>query len=439
MKLRRASLSLALLAAIAAAPSAEAVRLNYRFDLRAEYADNLARRGGEAQSDTVLAPRLGFALTEDSERLSLRAAGDIERRHYQRGRFDDETLARIGVAGDWRLLPQRLSFAFEDALSEQPVNSLAVDAPGNRQRVNVLVAGPTLQLQPSARSRLAFELRHTDTDAEVSRDFNSQRLGFNSRGLLELDPLSVASLNIELSEVDFDLADGNADYRREDGFLRYDRRSPRGELSVDAGGSRVRLEASPGQPADRLSDPLLRLRGAFNISDVSRIEFGAARQLSDAARDMLSAAPQVEDFSQPIGIPRLQSGAVSADLFQESLATLGLAHRGVSTQVRLDGFWRKQDYLSDGGLDQRGRGFTFAISRQLRPSLALGAFAGSEWRDLDSLQRDDRDRQSGLNLSWRRSRNLGFAAEISRSERDSSDPTQRYEDHRLLLSVSYTR
>jgi hypothetical protein len=222
-----ATLALLLPAAVAAqniSPETP-LRLEYRLGFGIEHSDNILRTPDAAQSETLLMPRLAFALASDSERLSLQAVGDLDFRSYQNNSFDSELNTRLGLRGSFNILPQRLSWVFEDYLGLQPVDALAVDRPDNRQRTNVLVTGPNLSLRPSANSRLLGELRYVDSWAEETADFNSERVSLALRGLRQTSPRMSLSANLEYGDVEFDRADSRGvPYRRTDAYGRIDRR-----------------------------------------------------------------------------------------------------------------------------------------------------------------------------------------------------------------------
>lgn len=413
--------------------------LDYRLDLRLEHASNVARRA-EAIDDLIVSPRLSVALREEGDRLSLAAAGDIERRFYQRSGFADENLARIGLRGNWKILDERLGFAFEDAISEQPIDSFAADAPDNRQRVHVWTAGPTLSLRPSARSRISVELRGGASDAQRNREFNAQRSSLAARGLLELDTLSSLSTHVELGQVDFDLALGaTPDYQRRNLFARYDRRLQSGELSLDAGWTEVDFERQAGQPARRLDEPLLRLRFGLQINPRLRLDARVQRQISDAAQDVLDAAPTPAQFEQTIAAADLRTTVVSSEVFTEQGASLGLVRSAASWSLAGLGYLREQRYQRAADLDQDLQGLSLTLGRQIRARQQVSLFAASEWRDFVTTGRDDRDLRYGLNWTFQRTRRLAFGVELSRSDRDSSDPAQRFEDERVLVTLSLRR
>lgn len=431
--------SLACAVLLSCAPAAAAWQLDYRLDLVAEYADNIARRP-EAVAETVLAPRIGLALTEQTERVDIGIAGDLERRIYLRDRFDDETLARLGINANWRMVDDRLSFAVLDSLADLPVDTFRVDAPDNRQRVNVFLAGPSLVLRPSPTTRVQAELRFGDTYAERTLDFNSQRVAAGLRGLFEIDERSTLSGNLEWSDVRFD-EDGplSTDYRRADAYVRYDRLLPsRGDWSADLGASRIDFDAdAPGDGS--ATRPLLRLRAAYEIQPGLRAEGRLLRQFSDAAQDLVETAPRVEDFDRALAARDIRVTTVSALVFREDGASIGLSRDGGDTRVRLDAIWRRQRYESDPALDQDLVGWSVVAQRIVRPTLTAGLFAGGEERDFVSAVRTDRDLRYGMRLEWQRSERLAFGLQLSGDRRRSDDPTQPYTDKRVQVTVSYRR
>ena len=426
-------------ALLAAAPGASAWQFDYRLDLVAEYADNVARRP-DAVAETVVAPRLGLALTEETERLDIGIAGDLERRIYLRDRFDDETLARIGVNANWRMVDDRLSFLLVDSLGDLPIDTFRVDAPDNRQRVNVFLAGPSLVLRPGPSTRLQAELRYGDTYAERTPDFNSKRVTFGLRGLREVDARSTLSGNLEWSDVRFDDEGAfNTDYRRGDAYLRYDRLLPSGgDWSADVGASRIEFDDT-GAGDRSVSRPLLRLRAAYELRPGLRAEGRLLRQFSDAAQDLVETAPRVEDFDRAIAARDIRVTTVSAQVFREDGASLGLSRDTGDTRVRVDAIWRRQRYEQDPGLDQDLVGWSLVAQRIVRPTLTAGLFAGGEEREFVSAIRTDRDLRYGVRLEWQRTESLAFGLQLGGDRRRSDDPTQPYTDKRVQVTVSYRR
>ncbi|MBD8524848.1 hypothetical protein [Pseudomarimonas arenosa] len=423
--------------------AANAVQLNYRLDLQYEDSSNVAR-SRIADAGNVLAARLGFAAQHQGERLALAAAGDLQRRQYHGVSFADETYTRLGVLGRWTIAPERLSFALQESSTEQPIDGFSIDRPNNRQRVDVLVAGPTLTLRPSARSRLLLEGRRTLARAEQTREFDSDRNGVDLRGLLNLGDDSSLSANVEWSEIDFRQSPGvgnqqQTDYRRLNGFLRYQRNSARSAFAIDLGASDIRRDAGLDGLRRDQDAPLIRINAQWQLSNQHVVEAQLQSQLSDATADALAAAPRVEDFEQPIALREPRATTVNADLFEEQAARLGWTHNGASNRFRFDLYHRQQNYQFGDQFDQSIDGLGLGVQRQIRARWAAGVFAAVEQRDYDNLQRQDRDRRYGLNLNFQRTAALSFGLELSRQQRDSDDPSQPYRDDRLLFTLSYRR
>ncbi|MEZ5455931.1 MAG: outer membrane beta-barrel protein [Lysobacteraceae bacterium] len=434
-------------ALLAISTSCLGLDLNYRLGVFAEHSDNIARQPvtddpafGPIASDTAIAPYIGFALTQDGDLLSLQAAGDLERRRYVNDSFDDESRTRMGLRAAWRLLPERLTWALDGVLSDQPVNVFAVEQPDNLQRTRLLVTGPTLALRPTARTRLLLEARYTNTDAEQTIDFNSDRWSAAVRGLWELSSVSTLSFNAEHLDARFDVASSfNADYQRQDLFARFDRRSRRGDWSADLGVTRVGFDEADPDAAEDETRPLLRLRGGLQLTELTRLEASLLRQFSDSSQYLLGSAPTVTDYELPIGLPNLSTTAVSADLYDEKSASLGIARRSDTVYLRVDAYLRRFGYEINPELDQDAEGVSVGISRQITPAVAVGGYAAREWRDYTALLRDDRELRYGATLDWRWSRHFGVSLDLSHNQRDSSDPLQAFDDNRVVLSINYVR
>lgn len=412
--------------------------LNYRLGLSVEHSDNMARRP-DPVSDTVIAPTLGFAYLVQGGRGDFEAAGSASYRHYQQGRFDDEWLQQIGANGRWVIAPERLSWAFQAALSDQPVNPFGVDAPDNRQRTDVFLTGPTLALRPSPTVRVLGELRYMQTGAERTPEFDGDRIAGAVRTLYQRSETTAVSGELESIDVDFD-RDGLApDYRRDNAFLRYARVGSRGEWNADLGYSQVEFDRLVPGLDRKESSALARLRVAYRLSDLTQLEVDVQQGFGDSAQDLLDGAPRAEDYALPIGRTVLRGATLSADLFEQTGGRVSMSHRDESTYLRVDGLWRRQEYLRATGLDQTIRGLTVSANRQVRATFSIGAQAGVEWRRFATIDRSDRDARVALLANWQSSRRTGFTFELSRGERQSSDAQQVFDDNRVLVTFNLVR
>jgi hypothetical protein len=412
--------------------------LNWRLGLSIEHSDNMAQRPVEV-SDTVIAPSMAFAYLMQGARGEFEAAGSASYRHYLENRFDDELLQQVGLNGRWVLSPERLSWAFQAVVTDQPVNPFGVDAPDNRQRTEVLVTGPTLALRPATNLRLLGELRFMDTGAERTPEFDGQRLAAAARLLYQRSPVTALSGEVESIDADFDRAGIAPDYRRDNAFLRYSRTAARGEWNTDIGYSRVRFDDVVAGFSREESLPLARVRIAYALTEITRLEADLQRGFGDSVQDLLDGAPRAGDYALPIGRTAIRDTTLSSDLFEQTGGRLGVSHRSEATYVRVDSRWRRQEYLRATGLDQTIRGFSVSANRQVRATFSLGVQAGMDWRRFESIARRDRDTRIALVANWQTSRRTGFSFELSHGERRSTDPLQGFDDNRVLVTFNLVR
>lgn len=411
------------------------LRLDYRFGFGIEHSDNVRRAPTDPISETVLLPTVAFALSGDGDRFSVQAAGDAEYRDYRDGSFDSELRTRLGLSAAWRILPERLSWNFEDYLGRQPIDAFAIDRPDNQQRTNVLVTGPTLSLRPDPRTRVLSELRYINSWAQRTREFNSDRWSLALRGLRQFSATQTGSAHLEYTDTRFDLPSATVQsFERLDGFLRWDRRAARTELSADVGASRIDFE-----DAQQREGSLLRLRMRWLPDESQSVELRAARQFSDAVADLIGAAPRLEDFELPVGLPSLRSTFLNPDVYRDTSFGVGHTRNGQRLFSRIDAYWRDQDYARSDALDQKVRGISLGLSRPLRETLSLNFYASLDRREYTLEAREDRDSLYGLALRWQWLRNLELELGVSRASRRSDLTSQEFDENRYFLGLIYRR
>src|SRR5690606_33449666 len=105
---------------------------------------------------------------------------------------------------NWVVLQDRLSFTVQDELELQAIDRFAADAPDNRQQVNVLSFGPNVLFDIGSALHGRVEARYIDTDAEVTDEFNSNRIAAAARLTRDLDERSSLSFNGQWMDVDYD-------------------------------------------------------------------------------------------------------------------------------------------------------------------------------------------------------------------------------------------
>jgi hypothetical protein len=429
----RTRVAASLLLALAASPAA-AVRIDYAIDIGVEHTDNVALTPGDGISQNIFRPGLGFSIVEDSASLQASVTGRAEYRHYLDDAFADSLDGTLAARVNWIALPERLSFTVEDTLGLQSINTLAPDSPANRQQTNVFSLGPNLLFDINPTLRGQFELRYIDSHAEETEAFNSSRLSAALRAVKELSVNSRLSGNLQSQTVDFDDDAAARDYDRHDLFARYAQTLSRFDLGFDAGLTRIVYERG----IDRgRTEPLLRADIGWRPSASSTLTLLLSKQFSDAATDALTGAdPGVVTIpgSVPIG-----SAVINASAFEERRVALDYAYAGSRALFTLSPYVSRLDFVDSSEFDQDTRGLRTDLSWRLRPDLTLGGYAATAGIDYRRLDREDDTNQYGLYLRRQWARHWSARLELSRYERDSTEPGQDASQNVIYLSATYTR
>lgn len=421
-------------AAIAALPGiAVAVQLDYSVDVGVERNDNVALTEVDPVEEDILRSGLGFALTHDTAAIQTSLAGRAEYRDYLDDTFSDTVDGTLEGRFNWFALPERLSFTVEDNLAVQAVNTLAANTPGNRQQVNVLSLGPNLYFDLGETVRGRAELRYTGSDAEITDEFNSQRLGLAVRTIKELGPTSQVSLNLQGQRVDFDDDVVARDYTRYDAFGRYARELADFSLGLDAGYSRLSYRTGDGSR----SEPLLRANVDWVPNARHRLSLAGSQQFSDAATDALAGIG--EGAAAMPGQVLVGDAVVNASPYKERRLSLGYTFTGTRLGMSVEPYVNKLDYVDADAFDQDGHGATLTAGWQLRPGLSVGSFASLDHIDYPRLGIEQETRRYGVHLQHQWSRHWSSRIEWARHQRRSSVPGDDADQDMLYLSITYHR
>lgn len=135
--LMRGALPLSLMTLASA--NAHAARVSYEVGIGVLRSDNIGLAAVNERSDTVIAPQLRFDIEQSGSTLQLTGRGQLQYLDYVDDTFSDGFRGAFSGQALWTLLPDRLTWTFEDYLSRQPVNSFNAFSPANEQQTNLFV------------------------------------------------------------------------------------------------------------------------------------------------------------------------------------------------------------------------------------------------------------------------------------------------------------
>jgi hypothetical protein len=434
--MHRQRLSIAMLAVAAGAMPqvAQALRVDYILDLAIERNDNLLLTPTDPIGVTVLRPGLGFDVVHDTSVLQARLTGRAEYRRYGDDRFNDSVDGTLVGRVNWVAIPERLSFAVVDSLTLQPVDTLAPDSPGNRQQVNVLSAGPTLSFEWGDGWRGTGELRYIRSEAEITDEFDSERVEFALRAIRRLSPTSRLAFNAQSQRVDFARDTVARDYTRSELFVRWSRTLNRMDLAVDAGYSRLDYRSSLPGFADGRSDPMLRTALTWRPSDLHRFEARLSSQFSDVAADSLAEIG--EDTGPPAGVITGDT-VVNASPYLERRLDTEYTWTATRWTVNVSPYLDRIRYEDTDQFDQNGYGAGLEASWRARRNLIVGASAALDHNEYVNLSRTDETRRYGVfaRLDW--TRHWSAMLNLARYERRSTAAGQDADQNVFDLTFSY--
>lgn len=423
----RRSLVVAIATTLAAIPC-HAARIDYSVDAGVEYNDNVALDDTREVSQNIFRAGLGFSVSEHGSRMLAEITGRIEHYDYPE-LFPDRTEGNLAARAEWMLIPNRLTFNVEDDLSVQPIDAFVPDAPGNRQQVNILSAGPSLLFRHGREFHGAVDLRYIRSDADETEEFNSDRVHAGITVNRDLNASSRASITAQGQQVHFDQG-WLEDYDRSDAYATYARQRGRIGLVVDAGYSWLSYESG----RDR-SGPLLRTETTWQPNDRSHFALRAWRQYSDAATQTLTSS--TPGGAVPGRVP-IGSMVIRGSQYREDRISLEYTHAGVHNTLTAEPFYYRARYIEDDEFDQDGRGIRLGLSRHLAPTLSLSAYA--EWEDVDyrRFYREVRMLHAGLSLRKDWSRHWQGRLEWTFYRHDTEPSDRMVDRNTIYLAIVYS-
>ncbi|MGH8025398.1 MAG: outer membrane beta-barrel protein [Pseudoxanthomonas sp.] len=416
---------------LACAPgTAWAARVDYNLDLGMEWNDNVTLAPSDPIDQRYLRAGLGFLVTENNSAVQAHMDGRVEYRDYEDDIFTDTADGTLSGSLNWIAIPQRLFFLVEDNLSIQPVDALVPDAPGNRQQVNVFSAGPTLMFNWSPTLQGQAELRYVNSDAEVTDEFNSQRLALALRTIKELTPTSRVSLNVQGQRVDFEDDIVARDYDRYDLFGRYSRTLAQFELGTDLGYSRIEY-----RQGETRSEPLFRFDATWSPNERHSLAVLGSSQFSDTAIDALSSIQADATLPQNV---LTGDAVVNASPYEVRNLELEYTFTNTRLDFMVAPYVQKRNYVDSDEFDQNNHGLRADLHWRLRRSLTLGLYGTYENLEYTQLNREDETTRVGATLRYHWARHWSAGLEWERYKRDSDAVGQSVSQNLVYLSISYS-
>lgn len=451
------TLARAVALALAVAPGAIwAAQFDYSLYGTVEHSDNITLSDNNPVSQNVFSPGFNFSYAQQGSLLQANVSGTFQYNDYLGHQFSNQTQTELAAQANWTVLPKRLDFTVEDYAGVEPVDSLASNAPNNRQQTNVLSVGPTLHLQFGNVMRAQAELHYVNSYASKVKDFNSSRGMAAFRLYRDLSPTDTLSLNVESQRVRFNNSIANQviggvtntittdNYTRNEMYGRYVSTLVHFDADMLLGWSKIDFDHAPSR-----SKPLARITLGWQLSPRNALSVTGAYQFSDAAQDMFLQPGQsivntlnenpTDFIDNPGGAISTGNLTINSEVYLEKTLQANYTFHAERLQLSVTPTYDKLSYLNDHTFDQSTRGGTVSLSYHLRPRTTLTAFVNAQKLTYVSLDRTDKTYRYGVDLGHQWTPHWSWHVSYIRQLRSSTALAQSYHENEVFLSVVFRR
>lgn len=407
----------------------------YGLGYLATHNDNISLVPTNERSEWIHSPLAGFAYQENTADLVARVLAQAEYNNYQEGTYGNETLYYLNSSAVWTISPQRFFWTVEDTARQALVDSTGADTPSNRASVNVLSTGPDFFVRFSPVQTLVLGARLGDVYTGRA-NVDSKRFNGVAAWQYQASSVSTYSLNYQTLEIRYDNSTLNNSFRRQDVFARAQYRPSRSQYTLDLGKSDINRDRGSD-----LNGTLARLMWTRQLTTESTLGISASREFSDTSTDILS-------MSQALNTPAttvvqtaqdtvLTSGVLTSDVYLAKHGEIFYYLRGSQIGVQFQASQRNYDFEIIAQ-DRKETGGRMEIDYFYSAAATASMFMRYTKIKYLNFVRSDTDYDTGIRYGYRLTHTVNWEMEGQRSQRYSTDPTQKYVDNRVLFSILYS-
>ncbi len=391
------------------------------------YTDNAALSEANEQDDLINTVTLSAGIAEQSGSTQMSLDSALRAIDYTRDTFDNVNYLTANANASWQMVKGRLNWNLVDTFRQQRINSLDPGVPTNTQDINVFSFGPDITIPLTSAQQLTIQPQYRRTYYEVSVADNQQYvLGANwqyrwrKAASLVVDG-SVSKVSYDVSSFDFESRSINAGVT---GSV------SRSDYTLSAGVTHIDRDTGSSQRGNNL-DASWR----FNASKTFTFGVTASSRFTEAGNVLLNAALLSTDAT---GFQQNESDAlqIATGVVRIKSAALYLNKTFRRLVMRFSAGVRRSDY--DGATSDRDiRAATLGLRYNHSARLSSRLDVRYNNTQLDDGSREDTTRVTTLNLNYNLSRRITASVSLRASRRDSTVPTNAYDENSLSLGLAY--
>lgn len=347
------------------AAGAAAVDAQYGVELGYSRSDNVRRTQTDPVKEGVATAGTDFAITTETRRLNASVEGTARYLVYENSAFDPEFLGSMIADGQVEMVEGHLRWVLQDNFgSARRDPSTEINSPDNVGYVNYFTTGPDASFNFSTRTSLLLQGRYSNIHYSTGRELDQDRMGGGLTLKHKISQSSSIALVTNAEEVRFDELVGqfggiNTDYKQREYFARYELKSTRTEIGIDAGVTQIDF----GSGSDNFD--LIRLSVARQLGQSVRVKVEAGRNVTDSGNSLR----QTQDILGP-GLDT-EVFLLDGDPFKDDFAGLEVTFDLNRTALRLNGVLHTEDHSSRPVANRDWWIATAALTRRLTNNLSV--------------------------------------------------------------------
>lgn len=384
----------------------------------------------------------GLAYTENSTELTARLLAQVEKRHFVRDVYPDDSGFFLDGAAVWTISPRFFTWTVQDVYRELNTSPTDPATPATLQKTNSLSTGPefTFRVNPTDTPTIGarygqFRLHGTQTGTESTGD--SDRYTLYALWLHQMSAATTLSPNLVATRIHFEPPALYSDISREDYFFRANYVQPNVRQTADVG--TTRLVEYGGQD---YNGKLLRYTGQWVRTTESALRIFLADQISDTYTDAIqnqdyeiSTIPSIR--GEAAAMPITVTNFAIPDIYHSQLGELTYANRNEALGYTVEGHLRRVDYATLPN-DYSEKGGRISLSWLFSEEAQAFAFTQYVKRTFSSLDEQDAYRDMAVGMIYKLGRTLSLRLEAGRQERQSNLPQSSFVDNRVMMVLGYS-
>lgn len=314
------------------------------------------------------------------------------------------------------LSPERLEWVLIDRLESIRRDPLEADLPSNKERANVMITGPNWFMRLSKVDRLVLEGRYEQTNFETQTVNNSIRYGYATRWLHAFSPTKEFGLNYEQRRIQ-----AAENYTRHDGYLSYERTSPKNTFRWNLGSTWIDREP-----------------GADITGDSYRLEW--VHRSNPRNSWMLRADHRLSEIGDAIILPEESADPLTRDggIFQEDSGTFSYSYTYADKTISLRAYQRRREYMFLP-IKEKTDGVMFNYDQRFRVNGRVRVYLTYNDTYYSDTASNDLERALGIEYGRDITREFGWRVGFGFRDRASPLPGRSFDEQIFQFLLVWNR